>query len=335
MDMHSTGLLATNNMMFNCPFAADWEHAAATNCCVVTPAMSTSQFTSFIAGYFTQIGVVGGPLNPALGRTGTNLGAETGAVRMYYRTTGIADNSGVWNLLDYSGLMNIAASSTQIQARLEFRVLNTAFPARVTRVCFEGTGSTSITNFQFSQAKTVIASKQFAFRNSSALGVATTLYMRIYDAVTNSLLVSDTTSSPTGKWEYATDGTTWIGFSSQGSGATVTFTQSGGGINSVTTTPVAGGTGYPASATINLMVTSGGGSGGIVQATTNGSGVITAFSATQVAAGTGYSNTSGATTSAACPWSTAWDFTNNTTYLRYTPASIADSVDAMPVLGTS
>lgn len=82
-----------------------------------------------------------------------------------------------------------------------------------------------------------------------------------------------------------------------GSGATVTFTVSGGAINAVTTTPAAGGTGYPASATFNLNVTGGGGAGGQVLATTNGSGVVTGFSATPVSAGSGYTGTTGAATS--------------------------------------
>jgi hypothetical protein len=81
-----------------------------------------------------------------------------------------------------------------------------------------------------------------------------------------------------------------------GSGATVTFTVSGGAINAVTGTPAAGGTGYPASSTFNLTVTTGGGVGGIVQATTNGSGVVTSFATTQVAGGSGYSGTTGAST---------------------------------------
>lgn len=88
-----------------------------------------------------------------------------------------------------------------------------------------------------------------------------------------------------------------IGTAPSGSGATVTFTATAGAITSVTTTPVAGGTGYPASATIYLNVTGGGGTGGIVSATTNASGVVTSFSATQVAGGSGYTSTVGAATS--------------------------------------
>ena len=337
--IHTSGQTAILNWIFNMPFAVDWEYASTTNCCVVTPAMSASQFTAFVAGYFNQVGVIGGPANPMLGRTGTNLGVEPGAVRMYYRTTGISDNSGTWNLLDYTGSMASVAAATQVQARLEFRVINTCFPARVTRVCFEGTGSASTNNFQFSQKNTTLATKQFAFRQATAFGANTPLYMRIYDAVLNSLLVTDNTTTPTGVWKYSTDGgSTWIVFGSQGTGATVTFTVSGGGLNVVTTLPATGGTGYPASSTVNLLVTGGGGTYGIVQGTTNGSGIITAFNATPVMIGTGYSGTTGAATSAAIPWMTgsgSWDLPNSTTYLMYIPASIADNIDAMPILGTS
>ena len=342
----TTGTTAITNWLFNIPFAADWEYAGygaypeTSNCCVVTPAMSTSQFASFVAGYFNEVAVIGGPTNPVLGRTATNLGTEPGAVRLYYRTnvgsSGSSDNGGTWQLLDYSGLMSNIAASSQVQARLEFRVLNSAFPSRVTRVCFEGTGSASITNFQFSQKNTSLSNKQFAFRQAVAFGANTTLYIRIYDAVLNSLLVTDTTSSPTGVWQYSTNGgTSWSVFGSQGTGATVTFTVSGSSLSAITTTPVSGGSGYPASATVILLVSGGGGSNGLISATTNSSGVITAFSATPVAVGTGYTGATGATTSSSVPWSTVWDYTNTTTYLMYTPASIADNIDALPVISLS
>ncbi len=88
-----------------------------------------------------------------------------------------------------------------------------------------------------------------------------------------------------------------VGTTASGSGATVTFTVSGGVINAVTATPAAGGTGYPASASnLLLYVSSGGGTGGIVSATTNSSGVVTAFATSPILGGTGYSGTTGAST---------------------------------------
>ncbi len=85
----------------------------------------------------------------------------------------------------------------------------------------------------------------------------------------------------------------WV--STFGAGATVTCTVSNGGLTKVTGI-VAGGSGYPASATIELAV--GGGTGGIVQVTTNASGVVTGVAdSTPFAAGSGYTN--GALTGAA------------------------------------
>ena len=81
-----------------------------------------------------------------------------------------------------------------------------------------------------------------------------------------------------------------------GSGATVTFTVSGGAISSVTAMPAAGGSGYPASSIFNLYVSGGGGTGGVVQATTNASGVVTAFASAPITPGSGYTATTGSTT---------------------------------------
>jgi hypothetical protein len=205
------GLSSITNFIYNVPFGADWEYASTSNCCVVTPAMNSSQFMSFVAAYINTIDVVGGPSNPTLGRTGTNLGADVGATRLYYRTTGISDNSGVWNLLDYSGAMSASAAAS-VQARIEFRIINNCIPSRVTRVCFEGTGALD-DHFQFSQGKSSVADKQFAFRYSTAFGTTVpTLYIRLYNGVTNELLVSDDSVTKTGTWEKSTNGTDWAAF---------------------------------------------------------------------------------------------------------------------------
>ncbi len=79
-----------------------------------------------------------------------------------------------------------------------------------------------------------------------------------------------------------------------GSGAQVSFTAVGGVITSVDSTPAAKGSGYPDSSTFDLMVTGGGGSGGVVQATTNANGVVTSFGL--VAGGSGYTTLTTANT---------------------------------------
>jgi hypothetical protein len=81
----------------------------------------------------------------------------------------------------------------------------------------------------------------------------------------------------------------------RGSGCTLNITTSGGAITAATIT--AGGTGYVKSGTVNLIVTGGGGTGGVVRVTTNPSGVVTGVSSV-AQGGAGYSNTAAAATRA-------------------------------------
>ena len=92
-------------------------------------------------------------------------------------------------------------------------------------------------------------------------------------------------------------GSTTPAFTNQGSGATVTFTATASGLlNAITTAPVAVGSGYPINTNIFLRVTGGGGTGGIIQASTTTTGTINSFSATCAYPGSGYTGTTGATT---------------------------------------
>ena len=87
-----------------------------------------------------------------------------------------------------------------------------------------------------------------------------------------------------------------VGTGNGGTSATVTFTVDGdGGILAVTATPAANATGWPVDSTVFLLVTGGGGTGGVVWGSTDGSGVLT-FETTPLIAGSGYSAGSGRAT---------------------------------------
>lgn len=199
------GTTAITNFIYNIPFSADWDYAAISNSRVVLPVMTLTGFVSFVAGYVNRIGVIGSKA----GSGANNLGMEPGAVRLYYRTTGISDNSGSWNLLDDSGDMTGVTAASTIQGMLEFRTLTTlGIPGRVTRVGFEGGGAID-EHFQFSQNLSSSTNKEFAFRYSIAFGgTVPTLYIRLYDAVAGTLLLGpDNTATPTlGIWEKTTNG---------------------------------------------------------------------------------------------------------------------------------
>jgi hypothetical protein len=206
------GTTNITNFLYNVPFAADWEYTSASNCCVVLPVMDTSAFATFVAGYFNAIGIIGNPAFWMSGRSGTNLGLEPGAVRMSYRTSGISDNSGVWTLLDYSGLLGITATAT-IQIMLEFRMCTgNALPARVTRVAIEGTAAAD-THFQFSTNYSDVATSKFAWRYYAAFdGTVPKLYISVYNGITNALILSDDSVTQAGTWEKSTDGSSWGAF---------------------------------------------------------------------------------------------------------------------------
>ncbi len=80
-----------------------------------------------------------------------------------------------------------------------------------------------------------------------------------------------------------------------GSGCTVDLSVTAGAITSVTLN--AGGTGYPASSTFYLVPVQGGGSGAVLIASTDGSGVVTTISLISVSGGTGYTAASDVDTS--------------------------------------
>jgi len=66
-------------------------------------------------------------------------------------------------------------------------------------------------HYQPSVGKTVLSSKQFAWRFSTAFGTTVpTLRIRLFDAVTGGLILDDKTTSPVGTWAKTTDeGATW------------------------------------------------------------------------------------------------------------------------------
>lgn len=204
------GTTAITNLLYSLPLGCDWEYASSSNSRVVSPVMSTTGWTQFVAAYINHIEVIGG-------KTGTNLGYEPGGSRLYYRTSGISDNSGSWTLLDDTGDMSTVPASSTIQFMVEFRTLTmTCIPGRLSRLCVEGAGSAMDSHFQFSEKNTDRANKKFGFRISTAFGTTIpTLYLHITNAVTGDTLVSDNSVTQAGTWEKSTDGgSNWVSYNS-------------------------------------------------------------------------------------------------------------------------
>lgn len=204
------GTTSITNRAYAIPLSADWEYADSTNARLITPEISTPNCSKFLRVYISKAEVLGGTTNK-------NLGLPTEPLRVYYRTAGITDDSGTWTLLeDYSDLSGIGAA-TSIQLMFEFKTIGlTCIPARVYGVTVLYEDLSTLSNYQPSVANSNITSKYFAWRFATAFGsTVPTLRIRLYDAVSNGLLVDDDSATPDGTWQKSTDGgSNWVAYDS-------------------------------------------------------------------------------------------------------------------------
>ncbi len=213
---------ANGNVIFGMSLASDWEYAATTDQRIHFPRMSTSDAAKLTCAFASSVEVIGG-------KTGQNLGMATEPFRLNYRTAGITDNSGGWTLMDDSFDLSAATPGTHIQLMAEFRTIGlTGIPARILQVgvLYENTETDS--HYQFSEAKSVAANREFAWRFSTAFGGAVpALKVWLYDATDpeaeTTLLTDTTTASANGVWERSTDGTSWSAWNSTDKGNDTTY----------------------------------------------------------------------------------------------------------------
>lgn len=210
------GTSATTNQVYVIPFGAHWTYAAAKGQRVITPALSTPGATRFDRVFVNATRQIGD----------STFGTPPEAFRVYYRTAGISDNSGDWTLLDETGVISGLDGAESIQLMFEFKTLGTfCVPARIYNCGVVYQDSTTNSHYQPSVALSSIANKIFAWRFGTAWGsTVPTLYIKLYNAVTGDLLVSDDTASPSGTFEKSTDdGDTWSAYDTDDKGNDTTY----------------------------------------------------------------------------------------------------------------
>lgn len=201
-----SGTTSLTNQMYAMPVGADWDFAGGSvSQRLITPALTTANAVKFRRVLIANEDYIGGG----------GLRLPTESYRVYFRTAGISDNSGSWTLLDRTGDMSAAAAGTQVQFMFEFRTIGTfCLPARIYALTCVYEDNSTDSHYQPSVAQSSAASKQFAWRFSTAFGsTVPTLRVRLYDAVTGGNLVDDTSVAPTGTWEKSTNGgVTWAAY---------------------------------------------------------------------------------------------------------------------------
>jgi hypothetical protein len=201
---------AVANQLYALPMGADWEYAGTTNCRLILPAMNTPNASSYVSAMSNQADVIGGT-------TGRNLGMSPQPIRGYYRTAGIADNSGGWTLLTGPGQLSGVAGAPQIQLMFEFRLDNTMIPGRLFSAAVLYNDTSMSDNWQGSgNIGSSLALKTFGFRHSVAYGsVVPRLQVELFDAETGNSLGTDDSLTQAWTWQKSTNaGVAWTAYNS-------------------------------------------------------------------------------------------------------------------------
>lgn len=210
------GTTAALNQLYVVPLGADWEYIATSGSRLVLPKIDTPNADSYVSCFVNAVQVIGG-------LTDKNLGMPTEPYRVQFRTSGIDDNSGGWTNLDSTGDLSGVAGAAAIQFRIEFRMGNTLIPARILGAAVLYNEVATDSHFLVSD-KSDPSLKRFVWWFASAFGTAVPhLRVRIYDALTDSVLVDDDTNTPTGTWERSTDGTTFSAWNNTDRGNDTTY----------------------------------------------------------------------------------------------------------------
>ncbi len=211
------GATAILNQMWAFPIGADWDYVDSTGERLITPELSTPNVNRFSRVYVNHTTQIGDP----------NYGVTPEPFRTYYRTTGIDDNSGAWNLLDDSGSLNGVAAASSIQFSFTFKTIsNYCTPARIHGLTVVYEDEATDSHYQPSAGLSSITNKQFAWRFSTAFGsTVPTLRIRLYDAVSGAgPLVDDTSTALAGTWEKSVDGgSNWIAYNDTDKANDITY----------------------------------------------------------------------------------------------------------------
>ena len=134
---------------------------------------------------------------------------------VYYRTSGISGNSGVWTKINDEATLTNVVAATSIQFKIVFDILNwTCISPEITSltVTWED-GTTTDSHYQPSVGKSSVADKRFAWRFATGFGYSVPdLRVRLYDAVSGvQQCDDDTLNNPAlGTFEQTTnDGGLW------------------------------------------------------------------------------------------------------------------------------
>lgn len=183
------------------PVGADAYYAASSNQKIITPKLPTPNASSLYRVYAHTNHYTGN----------YNLGYNPEPIKLFYRTTGIDDNSGAWTET-ISGDLSSVTPADSIQFMLYIDVLGEfCIPKKVYSLCCTYEDGSQDSHYEPSLTYSSAQNRVFAWRQITAWGSnIPNLRLRLYNIANGfSVLDDDITSSASGTWEYSTNGTVW------------------------------------------------------------------------------------------------------------------------------
>jgi hypothetical protein len=196
------------NWLYVFPFGVDAYYESTSRQAVITPKLATTNASKLYHVYVDHMEYAGE----------YGLGFPVESYRLWYRTSGIDDNSGVWTELPIGSDLSNVTPSDYIQFKIAFDIMGEiCVPTRIYSLVCTYEDSNQDSHYQPSLTKSSAASKIFAWQQVSSWGSSIpNMRIRLYDASTNNEILNDTvTGSAYGNWEYSVNaGTTWAAWSS-------------------------------------------------------------------------------------------------------------------------
>ncbi|WP_299988701.1 hypothetical protein [uncultured Pontibacter sp.] len=191
----------TTNQMYAIPIAADY--LLSNDQYIITPVFNIPNLRKLDKVYVDVINRIGSE----------RLGVSAEPYNLYYRTSGIDDNTGLWIQAD-SDMAGV--TGTKIQFKFTFRVMGqTCLTARIKGLTVTYEDNNTDSHFSPSNKHTSIQNNVMAYRQVDLFDGSRVpeMTIKLFNVETNILVLADNTSiSEFGTWEYSTDAVNWLPF---------------------------------------------------------------------------------------------------------------------------
>ena len=202
------GTTAALNQIYTIPINSHRTYAFDTNQVIITKKINLSSATKLYNLYVNSVNEIGSD----------TFSLPPEPFNVYYRTSGIEDNTGGWTVLDNSGDLSGVSTTSSIQFLFTFKILGSScIPSRILGMSVVYEDDSTDSHYEPSLSQSSIASRIFSWRQGSSWGgTIPNLRIRIWNIDLNTLVLEDTTSASLyGDWEYSTNsGSSWNSWSS-------------------------------------------------------------------------------------------------------------------------